>query len=44
MVPEKTLGARTASPEDSVRIVSMMTLGFADDTVCRRLFPDPTSI
>ncbi len=38
---EKTFSARKASPEDSVRIVSMMTLGFADDPVCRRLFPNP---
>ena len=41
MVPKETGGARAASKEEAGAIASMITLGFADDPVCRRLYPDP---
>lgn len=41
MVTGATGRVRTASAADAGAIASMMTLGFADDPVCRRLYPDP---
>ena len=41
MVQAKIARVRPASNAEAGRIVSMMTLGFADDPVCRRLYPDP---
>lgn len=40
MAAKATLSVRAALPFDRAQVVSMMTLGFADDPVCRRLFPD----
>ncbi len=41
MVPANTATVRPASNAEAGRIASMMTLGFADDPGCRRLYPDP---
>ena len=41
MVQANTATVRLASNAEAGRIARMMTLGFADDPVCRRLYPDP---
>lgn len=41
MFQEKTARVRPALNAEASRVASMMTLGFADDPVCRRLYPDP---
>lgn len=41
MVQARPATVRRASHAEAGRIGSLMTLGFADDPVCRRLYPDP---